>query len=68
MVLGTMTAQVTRVPAPDQPCVVTGRLDRSAGRRCWTSSAVWTAEGDLLARAEAVWVAVDATAFDAVLG
>lgn len=68
MVLGTMTAQVMRTPSPDQACVVTGRLDRTAGRRSWTSSAVRSAEGDLLARAEAVWVAVDAAAFDAILG
>lgn len=68
MVLGTMTAEVLQMPAPEQTCVVTGRADRTEGRRTWTSSSLWSTDGDLLARAEAVWVEVDPAVFDTILG
>lgn len=68
MVLGTMTAQVLAPPSTDQTTVVTGRLDRTEGRRSWTSSALWSDDGDLLARAEAVWVEIDPAVFNTILG
>jgi hypothetical protein len=67
MVLGTMTVEVLRSPPADATHVVTGRLDDQRGRLSHTSSAVWTAGGVLLARAEAIWVAVDAARFDRIL-
>jgi hypothetical protein len=67
LVLGTMTARTLRRPDPDQTCVVTGRMDRTEGRRSWTSSALWSPDGDLLARAEHIWFAVDAATFNAIL-
>ena len=67
MVLGTMTVEVLRSPRPDATHVVTGRLDDERGRLSHTSSAVWTADGELLARAEAIWVAVDAARFEQIL-
>lgn len=68
MVLGTMTAHVAHVPLPEQACVVTGRLDRAEGRRSWTSTALWSADGELLAQARAIWVQVDPAVFDTILG
>jgi len=67
MVLGTMTVEVLRSPRPDATHVITGRLDDERGRLSRTSSAVWTADGELLARAEAVWVEVDPAQFNRIL-
>jgi len=67
MVLGTMTADVLQLPDADATHVVTGRLDDEQGRLSWTSSSLWTSTGDLLARAEAIWVHVDASVFDRIL-
>ncbi len=67
LVLGTMTAEILQLPDPQLSCVVTGRMDRSEGRRTWTSSALWSPGGELLARAEHIWFAVDAATFNAIL-
>lgn len=64
MVLGTMTAAVERVPRAGEPCVVVGRLDSTDERRSSTSTALYGADGDLLARAEAVWIRVDPAVFN----
>lgn len=66
MVLGTMTTRIGRLPRLDEPCVVTGRLDRTDNRRTWTSSALYGADGDLLAAAEAIWIHIDPETFDRV--
>lgn len=68
MVLGTMTAQVHRLPQASQACVVTGRVDRTDGRKTWTSTALYAGADRLLARAEALWFEVDAAAFNATRG
>lgn len=67
LVLGTITAHVLRTPDPEQVCVITARLDRTEGRRSWTSSALWSPDGVLLARAEHIWFAVDAATFNSIL-
>lgn len=67
MVLGTMTAQVLAPVPSEQTHVVTGRLDSESGRVSRTSSSLWSTDGVLLARAEAVWVRVDASVFDRIL-
>ncbi len=67
LVLGTITAEVLRWPEPEHTTVVTGRLEATEGRRSWTSSALWSADGELLARAEQIWFAVDAATFNAIL-
>ena len=64
MVLGTMTAVVDRVPKIDEPCVVVGRLDSADERRSSTSTALYGLAGELLARAEAVWIRVDPALFN----
>ena len=64
MVLGTMTARVDVRPAPGVRHVVMGRVVRQEGRKAWTETALYAlGEGSsaprLLARASAVWIAVD---------
>lgn len=63
MVLGTMTAEVLRLPRVDERCVVVGRLDQADDRRSSTSTALYVGT-TLLARAEAIWVRVDPAVFN----
>jgi hypothetical protein len=63
MVLGTMTTVVHAHPAPGTTCVVTARQTAAEGRRHWSATTLHSPEGDLLARAEAVWIAVDPATF-----
>ena len=49
---------------PASQCVVVGRLDETGERRSSTSTALYGADGQLLARAEAVWVRVDPEVFN----
>lgn len=62
MVLGTMAAQLWRLPDPGELTVVTGWHRGSQGRRHRSATAMHTPDGELLGRAEATWVAVDPTA------
>ncbi|MBB3605391.1 hypothetical protein FHT40_005075 [Mycolicibacterium sp. BK556] len=59
-VLGRMTAHIERVPRAGEPCVVVATSDWHEGRKIGAHSALYTAEGDLLAAARAVWI--DSTA------
>jgi hypothetical protein len=59
MVLGTMTAVVHALPDAGSACVVTAWQTAAEGRRHWSASMLHSPDGDLLARAAAVWVAVD---------
>lgn len=61
-VLGRMTAQVLRSPRAGEVCTITGVLDRQEGRKFLTSTALH-ADGELLARAEQVWIEIDPAAF-----
>jgi hypothetical protein len=61
MVLGRMSARIGTLPDVGARCVVLGRHVRTEGRRTLTESALYGPDGDLLARAEAVWVAVAPT-------
>lgn len=56
MVLGRMTVAVRRVPAAGRPHVITGHLTGTEGRKVFTSSALHTPEGELLATARATWI------------
>lgn len=64
MVLGTMTAAIIRLPRVGEHCVITGRLDTADERRSSTSTALYGSAGDLVARAEAIWVRVDPEVFN----
>jgi hypothetical protein len=57
-----MTASVVGVPELGQPCVVVGQLRSLDGRKAFTSSALFSADGELLARAEATWLEIDPAA------
>lgn len=62
MVLGTMTAQVEELPVAGEPHVVMAWPRGGDGRKYLSGSALYAADGRLLARAEATWIAVDPTA------
>jgi hypothetical protein len=66
MVLGTMTASVRRRPTVGERCVVTGTALGSEGRRSMTATTLYDADGEELARAAHVWVAIDPAAFSAL--
>ncbi len=66
MVLGTITARVDRVPRLGEQCVVTGALRETSGRRADTATTLYGADGAVLAQAHAVWVQIDADAFNRV--
>lgn len=61
MVLGTMSARVLALPAVGEPHVVLAWQRGSEGRKHHSGSALFSPDGELLARAEATWVAVDPT-------
>lgn len=63
IVLGMMTAVIHRRPAAAEPCIAVGRLFERIGRKFLTDTALYTADGELLGRAEQVWVAVDLATF-----
>ncbi len=59
MVLGTMTAQLDALPEVGEECAIMAWPRGGSGRRFDSASALFGADGRLLARAEAVWIAVD---------
>ncbi|WP_392544373.1 hypothetical protein [Oryzobacter telluris] len=61
MVLGTMTARLHALPETGTPHVVLAWQRGSQGRRHLSGSALLSPSGEVLARAEATWVAVDPT-------
>jgi hypothetical protein len=63
MVLGRMTAQVFRRPKPGEELLATGRLDDHIGRKYLSSTALYSREGDLLGRAEQIWIEVEIADF-----
>jgi hypothetical protein len=59
MVLGTMTARVHTLPEVGEAHVVLAWQRGSQGRKHHSGSALFSPTGELLARAEATWIAVD---------
>jgi len=59
-VLGRMTAHIERVPRVGEQCVVVATSDWRDGRKIGAHSALYTAVGELLGAARAVWI--DSTA------
>lgn len=59
MVLGTMTAQVLTAPTVGVEHVVLSWSRGDEGRKRHASSALFTADGRLLAHAEQTWIAID---------
>ncbi|MGH8825435.1 MAG: hypothetical protein ACRDVN_13305 [Jiangellaceae bacterium] len=58
MVLGRLTAQVAALPEAGEECVVMGRLLGGEGRKTWTVTTAYGADGRELGRAHAIWIAV----------
>ncbi|HEY6961397.1 MAG TPA: hypothetical protein VI408_05840 [Gaiellaceae bacterium] len=56
VVLGQLTAQVERVPAAGERCVVVGRGLGSDGRKHGAVTALFTESGELLGLARALWI------------
>jgi hypothetical protein len=58
MVLGRMTASIDALPRAGDPCVVVGRWLGAERRKTFTSSTVYDADGRVLGRAQATWIAL----------
>ena len=56
VLLGRMAARVDRLPAAGEPHVVLGWRVRADGRKRHAGSALFTADGELLARARSTWL------------
>jgi len=56
--LGRLTAQVDSLPAPGERCVVMGAMTGEDGRKAYTLSSLYGADGSLLAAARATWIAI----------
>jgi hypothetical protein len=63
MVLGRMTAEVLRAPRAGEPLVAMGDLSARDGRKFLASTALYATDGELLGRAEQVWIEIDLTTF-----
>jgi len=62
-VLARMTARLYRRPAVGEACIVIGALREVVRRKNHSATALYTADGQLLGRAEQLWVTVDIAAF-----
>ncbi|PZF79240.1 hypothetical protein C1I92_32195, partial [Jiangella anatolica] len=58
MVLGRITALIAGVPTPDDSCLVMGSFVGTEGRKTWTDSTVYGADGRVLGRARSTWIAI----------
>jgi len=64
MVLGRMTALVDTPPVVDEPHVVVGVERGREGRKTFTASTLYDADGRIVGRAEHVWISIDPSAFN----
>lgn len=62
-VLGQITTCVDARPPAGEACVVMGRLLSEDGRKTYTATTLYDADGRVLARATQIWIAVDPAAF-----
>lgn len=63
MVLGRMTAQINRAPKAGESLLSVGQLRAADGRKFVTDTALYTPAGELLGRAEQVWIQIDIADF-----
>ncbi|WP_067435450.1 hypothetical protein [Nocardioides jensenii] len=63
MVLGRMTAAVDALPAIGEEHVVVGQGRGHQGRKTFTASTLYDADGRVVARAEHTWIAIDPASF-----
>ena len=62
LVLGTMTASIRDLPVVGEPHVVAAWPRGHEGRKYYSGTCLYAADGRLLAQAEAVWISVNAGA------
>jgi hypothetical protein len=62
LVLGTMTASIRELPSVGEPHVVMAWPRGHDGRKYYSGTCLYGADGRLLAQGDAVWIAVDAAA------
>jgi len=58
MLLGRMTASVVTQPDLDEEFIAVGRWHGREGRKMFTSTALYSTDGQLIAHAEQVWIAI----------
>jgi hypothetical protein len=58
MVLGRMTARVTALPTPGEQCILMGGLLGTEGRKTWTATTAYGADGRELGRAHSIWLSI----------
>ena len=63
MVLARMTARLDSLPVIGEEHVVVGMGRGRDGRKAWTSSTLYDADGRVVGTAEHLWIAVDPNAF-----
>lgn len=63
MLLGRMTAEVSRLPLVGEPCLSIGGLQRVDRRKFFTNTALYSLDGELLGRAEQIWIGIDLKSF-----
>jgi hypothetical protein len=63
MVLGQIAARVDALPVVGEPHVVVGQQRGAQGRKTFTASTLYDADGRVVARARHTWIAVDPAAF-----
>ncbi|WP_193608753.1 hypothetical protein [Nocardioides lijunqiniae] len=63
MVLGTMTARIDALPVIGEEHVVIGAARGQEGRKTYTASTLYDADGRVVAAAEHVWITIDPAAF-----
>ncbi len=59
LVLASMSARVESPPQAGAPYVLVGTTVRSEGRKTWTASTMIDTDGQVVAQAEGLWIAVD---------
>jgi hypothetical protein len=64
MVLAGMTARIDSLPVIGEEHVVVGMGGERDGRKTWTTSTMYDADGRVVGSAEHLWIAVDPAAFD----
>ncbi|WP_406051151.1 hypothetical protein [Kribbella sp. NBC_00889] len=63
-VLGQLTACIDARPQPGEQCVALGRYLGEEGRKTFTASTLYDADGRVLARARHTWITVDPAVFN----
>lgn len=54
--LGTMTGELIRRPAAGEPCIVLGWPIERSGRKLVSGTALYSADGELMANSHQIWI------------